>query len=196
MKANLKTKGFTHQNFLRAENLGGFTLIETLVAISILLTAVVAPLTIASRSISYTNFARDQIIASYLAFDALETIIAMRDYNVANGVGWDDGLSCPSGACRIDTSYTDMDDISLVNCVEDNKNPNPPAATCYLDINSTGLYGYQDGVQTQFQRIIDVENISVNGNNDEKHITSRVKFRTGVLTREFSLKLNLFNTGI
>jgi len=188
MKENPKTKGFT--------------LIETLVAISVLLTAVVAPLTIAARSISYTNFARDQIIASYLAFDALETIIAMRDYNVANKDAWDSRISCFSGTCRIDTSYEDIDDINVENCVENDSNPNfDPATTCYLSVYSNGFYGYGDNrrdlgsrTPTPFKRIIDIENIP--GTSDEKLVVSRVKFKTGILTREFTFKLNLFNTGV
>lgn len=196
------------------ETKAGFTLIETLVAVSVLLVAVVAPLTIASRSISYTNFARDQVIASYLAFDALETIIAKRDYNVANDLDWDTGINVvgedgdcsgnldpENGAqhyCQIDTAG-DISGIALRNCLEHSTNENfYPTVVCDdLDFFDDGSYGHdinrsEDGDGTSFKRIIEIENI----NSDEILVTSRVKFKTGLLTKEFSINLNLFNTGI
>ena len=60
-------------NPMRNSN-AGFTLIESLVAISILLLSISAPLTIASKGLASSFFARDQITAFYLAQDAVEYI--------------------------------------------------------------------------------------------------------------------------
>lgn len=57
----------------------GFTLIEVLVAVFILITAVVVPLTIGSKGIFYANVVRDQSIASYLAQEAMEYVRVVRD---------------------------------------------------------------------------------------------------------------------
>lgn len=57
----------------------GFTLIEVLVAIFILITAVVVPLTIGSKAYAYSNFVRDQSTASYLAQEAVEFVRLTRD---------------------------------------------------------------------------------------------------------------------
>ena len=174
----------------------GFTLIETLVAIAVLLTAIVAPLTIAARSISYTNFARDQIIASYLAFDSLESIIAIRNDNIAHiedndpGYKWDDGIKCSPGDCTIDTF---VENVELKNCNEDQDQGN---SGCYLFLDSSGIYNHRSESSTnkvtKFQRMITVADVSGSAGEEIK-ITSRVKFTTGVLTREVSLTLNLFN---
>lgn len=50
----------------------GFTLVETLVAISILLVAVVVPLVLLSQSISSARQTQDQVTALYMAQDAVE----------------------------------------------------------------------------------------------------------------------------
>jgi len=57
----------------------GFTLIEVLVAIFVLITAVVVPLTIGSKAFAYSNFVRDQSTASYLAQEAMEYVRLLRD---------------------------------------------------------------------------------------------------------------------
>ena len=53
---------------------GGFTLIETLVGITILLVSVVGPLFIAFQGVSLAYFAKDQIVASYLAQEGIEFV--------------------------------------------------------------------------------------------------------------------------
>lgn len=59
----------------------GFTLIETLVAISILLIAITGPLGIVASSLKSSYFARDQITAFYLAQEGLEFVRNFRDTN-------------------------------------------------------------------------------------------------------------------
>ena len=57
----------------------GFTLIETMVAVTILTLAVAGPLMTASRAIVAAQSARDQLTASYLAQEGIEYVRAMRD---------------------------------------------------------------------------------------------------------------------
>lgn len=79
-----------------------FTLIETMVAISILTLAMAGPLFTASRAIVAAQTARDQLTASYLAQEGIEYVRAMRDNeylsafrtggtNIA-GAAWDNFL--------------------------------------------------------------------------------------------------------
>ncbi len=63
----------------------GFTLIESLVAISILVGAVVGPLTLISRSIFSVRDAKDKLIAANLAQEGIEIIRGFRDSNVLRG---------------------------------------------------------------------------------------------------------------
>ncbi len=63
----------------------GFTIIETLVAISILIISITGPMVIVSQSLKSAYFARDQITAFYLAQEAIEYVRNLRDSNIFNG---------------------------------------------------------------------------------------------------------------
>lgn len=96
----------------------GFTLVETMVAITVLTVAVAGPLVTANRAIVAAYTARDQLIASYLAQEGLEYVRAMRDNvylaNYESGTtptAWDDFLNTSNadkagniGACRDTTT--------------------------------------------------------------------------------------------
>lgn len=60
----------------------GFTLIETLVAISLLSVAIVAPMSLTSQSLTTAYFARDEITAFNLAQEGLEAVRGFRDGQV------------------------------------------------------------------------------------------------------------------
>lgn len=76
----------------------GFTLLESLVAISILLIAVVGPMSIIGRSLPQSAYARDHAIAVNLAQEGIEAVRQKRDSNMLDkwngGLSlWDSGLS-------------------------------------------------------------------------------------------------------
>jgi len=62
----------------------GFTIIETLVAITILMIAIAGPLTVAEKGLSASIYARDQLIGSYLAQDGMEYIKNVLDTDQLN----------------------------------------------------------------------------------------------------------------
>jgi len=66
----------------------GFTLIETLVAIFILVIAITGPMSAASNSLKASFLARDQVVAFYLAQDAVEAIKNLRDDQALGGDDW------------------------------------------------------------------------------------------------------------
>ena len=57
----------------------GFTLVESMVAVTILTLAVAGPLFTAGRAIVAAQTARDQLTASYLAQEGVEYVRALRD---------------------------------------------------------------------------------------------------------------------
>lgn len=57
----------------------GFTILETLVAISILVLALTAPLAIVAQALRSSYYARDQVTAYYLAQEAIEFLRNKRD---------------------------------------------------------------------------------------------------------------------
>ncbi len=76
----------------------GFTIIETLVAIAILMISIAGPLTIAQKSLLSALYARDQVTASFLAQDVIESVKNKRDNNIYASQSWLAGMNGLSGA--------------------------------------------------------------------------------------------------
>ena len=60
----------------------GFSIVEVLVAVSILGVGLALPMTIAFQAIQTSNIARDQVIAFYLAQEGIELVRYVRDTNI------------------------------------------------------------------------------------------------------------------
>ncbi len=105
----------------------GFTLVESLVAITILMIGVVGPLVIASRGISDGLYAQNQLAANYLAQEAVSTIINRRDHNLGQfpEVLWLDGIDTCFGqsVCAVNGKTgvisTQCNDLTPCNLVYD-----------------------------------------------------------------------------
>lgn len=93
----------------------GFTLVETLVAITVVVTAMVGPLYAVQQSLNASRTAREQLIASSLAQEGVEYVRAKRDSNylfvlrTGSTRSWLYGLdgtggsvNCTSATCVID----------------------------------------------------------------------------------------------
>ena len=154
----------------------GFTLIETLVAIFILTTAIAGPLTIASRALTSALVAKNQITAFYLAQDAVEYVRFARDTNTLAGGDWLTG----AGATGTFINLTSC--ISTAGCYLDSTAQNPPVitacTTCAMPIsnpeftgrkylyynNANGYYSYNSAspanTKTIFWRQISITSIS------------------------------------
>ncbi|MFZ2038376.1 MAG: type II secretion system protein [Minisyncoccia bacterium] len=98
----------------------GFTLVEALVAISILMISIAAPMTIAQNGLSTALFAREEMIAQFLAQDALEYVKYVRDNNafpedeITPADWWLAGLEDCTGeyGCEIDTINNDINQLN------------------------------------------------------------------------------------
>ena len=90
----------------------GFTLIESLVAVTIITLAIIGPLVTANRAVIAARTARDQLTASYLAQEGVEYVRALRDNGylsayrsnsaTASSVGWTTFLTSVA-SCRTTT---------------------------------------------------------------------------------------------
>ncbi len=96
----------------------GFTIIETLVAVTILMLAIVGPMTVSQKSLVASLYAKDQIIASYLAQDAMEYLKNKRDtyISVSSFANWvaTYGVCTSANPCSVDT-YQDTFDAPCIN---------------------------------------------------------------------------------
>ncbi|MEA3344510.1 MAG: prepilin-type N-terminal cleavage/methylation domain-containing protein [Patescibacteria group bacterium] len=136
----------------------GFTLIEVIAAILIILIGLLGVFSATQKIVSYIAFSNSKLTASYLAQEGLELVRNIRDNNwLSNGVpapAWDDGLNSCSAGCEID-----YDDGNLVAY----------GAGTFLKIeNGSGLYGYDIGSPTKFKRKITIKaidnDVPLNGN--------------------------------
>lgn len=153
----------------------GMTLIETLVAISILSLSIVAPMTLTMQSLSAAYFARDQVIASNLAQEAAEAVRARRDANILI-IALDPTATCNGEPMDIMCGIP-LDQDFTVDVLQ-----NPPlidqcSGDCVnLRLSPDGLYGYEGGWdETQFRRIVHAENVNEGVNQDEIRLTVTVE---------------------
>lgn len=163
------------------QNNQGFTLIETFVAILILVFAVVGPLTIAHRGLNSTLIARDQLVATYLAQEAVEFIRYTRDNNVLKGNSWLNGLGNCTGAqgCYFDV-WTSGGNIQTC----------PQAGCPVFRYNSANYrYQYASGSNTTFRRTVRIEGSSA----DERVIYVGVSWQSGSNSRTIEVRDRIFN---
>lgn len=166
----------------------GFTLIETLVAISILTAAIAGPLVMSIKNIGTANTSQDQLIAFYLGQEVIEYVRNIRDTNlIGKNLDWLDGLgACVSNggsvSCKIEVaSY--FDNVAACQSVC------PPLKF------SDGIYGYLSGGDSSFTRTVQIIN-PVDGNADEAQVdvTMTWKSKYGkVKSKTMKLQDHIFN---
>ncbi|MEK7121027.1 MAG: prepilin-type N-terminal cleavage/methylation domain-containing protein [Patescibacteria group bacterium] len=158
----------------------GLTLIETLVAISVLMVAVSGALSLSYKSLSSASFAKDQITAYYLAQDGMESIKNIRDENLLRGRNWMVGLS---GTCHNNNKCkVDPIDLTVSSCSQ----------TCEplrFDEES-GLYGYS----SSWPESIYIREISlIKTTDDEELLVVEIRWRSGGIDKSFVVKETIFD---
>ncbi len=183
MSNNLKKKNY------------GFTLVETLVAISILSLSILASFTAVQGGLQSSTFAKDQITAFFLVQEAMEFIKNVRDENALNSldgspVTWLTGMAELAGdpcyfgkTCIIDSPLKTL------------SNPAPcgPAFGSCQNIRQdpvTGLFGYTGSwTETRFKREIQFQNIA----SDEVRVIISISWVSRGTTKSFQISQLLFD---
>ncbi len=78
---------------MKPQTKSGFSLLETIVAIAILMMTIVGPLSLASKGIVFADYVKDEVTAFYLAQEAMEALRNIRDNNIKNGANWLDKIN-------------------------------------------------------------------------------------------------------
>jgi len=166
----------------------GFTLVETLVAIAILMIAIAGPLSVANKSLTAALYARDQLIASYLAQEATEVIYNIRDNNIKTGASFLDGLS-PCFGNSSSPSYCDVTASnpasliykgSAIDCTNG----------CQLYLNTNNEYVSQSlGTKTPFRRYFYIEALDPG----EARLTVIVTWNAGGVPNQIKVVTQLFD---
>ncbi|MFA6000012.1 MAG: prepilin-type N-terminal cleavage/methylation domain-containing protein [Candidatus Paceibacterota bacterium] len=182
------------------QNNRGFTLVETLVAISIFTMSVLTLLIILSQGISSVNYAKNKIIAEYLAQEGIEYMNNIRDTNVITAstasVGWNDFKAQINSCFTLDGCYLNDNDLfdggaslTVKNLSYTPCTGNCPALLYDLGNSSNGKYNYSYGLTTTFVRKITTTQVSP----DEIKVTSSVSWSQGSGTKTVTFSTNLFN---
>jgi type II secretory pathway pseudopilin PulG len=147
----------------------GFTLIETLVAITVLLGAIAGPLTLANNSLITTRIARERLSATMLAQEAIEYVRMVRGGNFLQGSGWLSGL----GPCSGNGCYIDIPDGTISSCGRECEAMNQNTETYQ--------YGYTIGgnwVASPYTRTV-----TMTQSGDETIVRAQVSWQDGNTTR-------------
>lgn len=189
---------------IKGLNPSGFTLIETLVAVLLLSTAITGPLTIASKGLNATLIAKDQFIAFYLAQDAMEQVRFLRDSSCLASGGGSDG--CPASGANgwLSTLNNCLTSVSPDGCILDSLStqPSSPAActgACspmrYDPTSRIFNYNPVMSVAPQnFVRTVKIQNDPAGASPDEAIVTVEVKWtdRVGITHAPVTVRENIF----
>jgi len=160
----------------------GFSLLETTIAVAILVAAIIGPMALSSQSIRSASVAKNTIMASNLAQEGLELVKNIR-FN--NGLSdpkkdWMQGLATCGSAngCFIDPKDLDVGECSA-NC-----------APLKFD-DALGLYNYDSGSNTMFVRVIKTSNIG--SGKVEVKVSSSVRWSDKFGDHDFTLSTSMLD---
>ena len=158
----------------------GFSLLEALVAISVLIIAFLGVYDLVSFGVSRASFAKNQNIAFFLGQEGMEYIINKKMTNSSQGNDWLDVFfnSCQSpNGC-----YADAVNDSITQC--------PENGCPKIKFDSATGYNYLNGTDTVFQRKIITETIQPD---KEIKLTVEMKWRDKGREKSFVVEDRLFN---
>jgi prepilin-type N-terminal cleavage/methylation domain-containing protein len=147
----------------------GFTIIETLVAVAILMISIAGPLTIAQKALSASLYAKDQVIASYLAQQEMEYIKNLKD----NYITYRPGMT-----------FANFKNYKIC-----------PMEMKVLNIQTNGTYGIDSGTPSRFKIGSCISALPADNPNIDNEATAKVKvtWSNGTIENEVVLENQLFN---
>jgi prepilin-type N-terminal cleavage/methylation domain-containing protein len=164
----------------------GFTIIESLVAISIIVAVIIGTTGAVQKGLASYQFSKDQITAFYLAQEGFEQIRNIRDNNVLNERDWLAGLAQTSSdacwfgeLCAVEPAVTS----AATRCAVGGCDP-------LREDTDTGWYGYNASWPvTRFTRQITLSQV----NSAEITVAVTVSWNQGGASRSFEARENLLN---
>lgn len=153
------------------KNMAGFTLLETIVAIGLIVVGLVSALALITNSLFYVSNIHDRLATANLMAESIEVVRSIRDNNWLQNRAWNSGLT--NGDYQV--VYNSMA-LSSYNGIP-------------LLLDSNGLYNYTSGAATPYVRKISIANLS----NYEIRIITTVTWQRRGITYSSSAEDHLFN---
>ena len=160
------------------KNQSGVTLVESLVAMMIMVVGLVAMLSLALSSLERARVSKEQIVATTLVREGIEIVRTIRDTNWLQGVDcWDDAI--PTACGLVDGLYAiDYEDIALPTTLSssddiedfDFTSSSGVDTALWKDVTS-GFYNHGSGDDTLYKRVVEIKDIS---SSESKRIRCRV----------------------
>jgi hypothetical protein len=173
-------------NNLDIKNREGNLLIESMVAISVVLVGFLGVLGLLSRSLGINRDVSQKFIATYLAAEGSEVVKSLIDKDFVDGRAFNETVS--EGSHEVSYDSAGLTTLSSNTGVRSED---------FLLLNpDNGVYGYVAGNQTVFKRTIFVEEIDYHdppNGTDELKINSIVEWSSRGESREINLEDHFFN---
>ncbi|MFH1462750.1 MAG: prepilin-type N-terminal cleavage/methylation domain-containing protein [bacterium] len=152
----------------------GFTLIEVLIAITVLTVAIVGSFSLIQQTLIASSLNQSKLTAYYLAQEGIEIARNIRDSNwLEISVPWDDGLGIGEWEADYMAEYLDW----------------PYGSGRFLNIDDNGFYSYSSGTPTKFKRKITISRISGNA----LEVLVRVEWEERGRSRDVQVAEHLYN---
>lgn len=175
------------------KNRKGFTLVETLMALFIFSLSVVVVMAVLSQGISSTSFAKDKVVATYLAEEGIEYFRNMRDtsmyYTEDKNVAWANFVikmknsGCDSvNGCYFVNEIEFLSEMPIMNI-----NMDVCGEECPVLLYDGDSYNYISGTQTSFSRKINFREFAA----DQAQISSEVSWKHKGVKHKVTFSHNL-----
>ena len=156
----------------KSEYKDGFTLIETIVAVGVILIGLVSALTLITNSLFYVSNISDRLIAANLTAEGLEVVKNIRDNNWLQSLSWNNGLA--NGDYQVSYNSTALLPYSGIPLLLD---------------SGSGIYSYASGSASPYTRRISISNLS----GYEIRVISTITWQRRGVTYSNSAENHLFN---
>jgi len=164
----------------------GFTIVETLIALTIFSIAVAGIITVTVQGGTSTTATRNRMVANYLAQEGIELMRGYRDSSVLAtpgdaSLGWNNFVSSVSGCVASQCNMNATNPSAPVGCA---------STGCPLVYTASGFYtSVGTGTATPYSRKI---NLASYGSN-EIEILSTVTWKEGSADRTITVQESIFN---
>ena len=186
----LRAKRFARKSLYNQEHcsklVGGFTLIETLVAIGVLTLAISGVITLTYQSIRAASLSKNRIIAFNLAEEGVELVRNIRDSNFISS-GGDDWMIGLDPCFSPNFCYIDSTDMDITQCTGSCPVLKRHATTKILNYNSG-----DNTIYTRKITLFDVGDYDGDSDPDEVRVRVEILWNESFTSKNFVLEANLF----